>query len=123
MKGGPGGGDTLGHTPIGPSPPRFPAPSSRAYNSIMAASGVDYSIKALASVHETEKIIEISLKKGGTCRLEVVRRAKGGADVRYDVRVYGQRTRYIAPNGAITAESVPLSMPYYIWVPDQRSLL
>jgi hypothetical protein len=83
----------------------------------MVQSGMGYSNEALAYVYEIEKTVELHLMKGGIYRLEVVRCMKGTSDVHYAVRCFERLTRYIAPNGTIGTESVPLAIPYYIWVP------
>jgi len=86
----------------------------------MTATGMDYGNKALASVYEIERTVEIHLTGGKTFRLEVARCVKGTADVHYVVWYYEQHTRHIALNGTISAESVPHSTPYCIWVPDNH---
>ena len=88
------------------------------YNPIMDTSGMDYSNEALGAVYEIEKTVEIHLRKGRIYRLEVVRCMKGYSDVHYAVWYYQRETRYVAPNGSISTESVPLSIPYHIWVPE-----
>jgi hypothetical protein len=84
----------------------------------MAPELPDYANDAFSYVYEIEKCVEIHLMKGRIYRLEIVRCAKGTADAHYAVRYYERHTRYIAPDGSISTETVPLSTPYYIWVSD-----
>jgi hypothetical protein len=70
-------------------------------------------------VYEIEKTVEIHLQSGRVFRLEVVHVVKGTAPPdHYNVRYYERQTRYIAPNGNISADRVPHSTEFYIWVPD-----
>lgn len=79
---------------------------------------MNYEDKALIEVHEIINTVEVVLASKRTFRLEVVRVAKGTADVHFTVLAYEEQELYKTSNGAITSEPVPGSIKFYVWVPD-----
>jgi hypothetical protein len=86
----------------------------------MTMTDVDYNDAAISYVYEIVKTIEFVLASDRTFRIEVVKVAKGTANVHFDVRYYECQTLYKAADGTITA--TPLSgvgtSSFYVWEPD-----
>ena len=85
--------------------------TSNLYNCSM-----DYNNPAITEALEIVKTVEFVLESNRSFRLEVVHRMKGTVEPHYDVSCYERKTLYKAPNGTISAESLPLAPRLDVWV-------
>jgi hypothetical protein len=86
----------------------------------MTPTDMDYSDPALLYVYEIVKTVEVVLASDRTFRLEVVKVAKGTANVYFDVRYYERQTLYNAADGTITATRLSgvNTSRFYVWEVD-----